>query len=205
MPSVRSRRTRKWRSDSEYVADQAKESSWSHASPWGEAAAVKFVKFGRWLGDRLFHNDSVADFGGNDGYASYRFYLAHSIKPLVVDCEPQRIEHADKVYRLPTYQSFIEDMKELADGSIDWGFCSHTLEHTRDTEQAVREMARVVRRGCYFVLPLEDLRHARKNHAHAVCFKRPLDWVRLLQANGWQVKEHQKVGDYEVQMYAEPS
>src|ERR1700675_3080729 len=87
---------RNWQSDEAYVADQDAESSWSHNSSWGEAAAIKFVKFGIWLGDRLFHDDSVADFGGNDGYAAYCFYLQHKIKPMVIDCEPKRLEYADK-------------------------------------------------------------------------------------------------------------
>lgn len=166
---------------------------------------MKFVKFGAWLGDRLFHDDVVADFGGNDGYAAYRFYLAHKIKPVVVDCEPQRLDHADKAYKLSTYRAFIEDMKDLPSGSVDWGYTSHTLEHTRDTAKALREIARVVKRGCYFVVPLEDMRHAKRNHAHAICFTRVRDWVKLLEANGWSVKHSQKVGDHEAQMYAEPA
>lgn len=147
----------------------------------------------------------MADFGGNDGYAAHNFYLVHKIKPLVIDCEPRRLEHASKAYGLSTYEAFLEDMKDLADKSIDWGFCSHTLEHTRDTAKAMREMARVIKRGCYFVMPLEDLKHARKNHAHAICFTRVRDWEHLLESSGWSVKHSQKVGDYEAQMYAEPT
>jgi ubiquinone/menaquinone biosynthesis C-methylase UbiE len=203
--SASSRSTRKWQDDASYVADQARESSWSSNSLWGDAAAAKFVKFGKWLGDRLCHDDTVADFGGNDGWAAYCFYLEHKIKPLVVDCEPQRLEHADKRFRLSTYQSFIEDMRELADDSIDWGFTSHTLEHTRDTAKALREIVRVIKRGCYFVLPLEDLRHARKNHAHAICFTKVGDWARLLEDNGWRVIVKERVTEYEAQMYAEPA
>src|SRR5688572_2482920 len=121
-PSVRkpSRVTREWKSDAEYIADQDRESSWSSQNnPWGDACATKFVSFGDWLEKegKLFHDDSVADFGGNDGWASFCFYSRHKIKPLVVDCEPKRIEHAAKQYRLSTYQAFIEDMKDLADKS----------------------------------------------------------------------------------------
>lgn len=207
MPSARkpSRRIRNWQSDSEYVADQDRESSWSSQDkPWGDAAASKFVLFGRYLGDRLCHDDTVADFGGNDGYAAHCFYLVHKIKPLVVDCEPKRLDNADKVFKLPTYQSFIEDMKELANKSIDWGFTSHTLEHTRDTAKALREIARVIKRGCYFVLPLENLAHAKRNHAHAICFTRVCDWARLLESNGWRILDKGKIGAHEAQMYAEP-
>lgn len=206
MPSVAkpSRQTRKWRSDAEYISDQNETSSWSSASLWGEAAANKLVSFGHWLGDRLFHDDIVADFGGNDGFAAYNFYLVHKIKPLVVDCEPRRLEHADKVYKLSTYQTFIEHMPELADNSIDWGFTSHTLEHTRDTEKAIREIARVVKRGCCFIVPLEDLHHARRNHAHAICFTKVGDWKGLLIKNGWNVLSAKKPHKHEAHLYAEP-
>lgn len=207
MPSRKkpSRRTRKWQSDAEYIRDQDDISSWSSRnSPWGEAAANKFTSFCGWLGSRLYHDDTLADFGGNDGYAAHEVYLSFKIKPLVVDCEPKRIEHASKVFGLSTYQAFIEDMKDLPDKSITWGFTSHTLEHTRDTEKAIREMARVVERGCLFILPLENLRHARKNHAHAICFTRVDDWKRILAGNGWNVMAAEKVGDYEAHIYAEP-
>lgn len=136
---------------------------------------------------QLYHDDTLADFGGNDGYAANEFYKAHAIKPLVVDCEPKRLDHAMKVYGLSTYETFIEDMKELADDSIDWGFCSHTLEHTRDTGKALREIARVVRRGCMFVLPIEDEEHVKVNPAHAVHADSLKDWKRIVTANGWKI------------------
>lgn len=122
----------------------------------------------------------------------------------MVDCEPKRLDFADKQYHLSTYLAFLEDMKDLDSKSIDWGFTSHTLEHTRDTGKAMREIARVIRRGCYFVVPLENLRHARRNHAHAICFTKLKDWTALLEKNGWVVRSSRKVSQYEAQMYAEP-
>ncbi len=200
-----SRQTRCWQSDEEYLADQNSDSSWSHASPWGDSAAGKFVKFGDWLDseDRLCHDDTVADFGGNDGYASYKFYLSHKIRPLVVDCEPKRLYYAEKAFKLQTLRTFIESMP-LKDDQIDWGFCSHTLEHMRDPPRALREMSRVVKRGCYFVLPLESLAHARKNPAHAVCYPRAAGWRSLLEGNGWNVVIGRKVSNHEAHFYAEP-
>lgn len=173
---------------------------------WGDAAANKFIGFGDLLIKRgsLCHDDTVADFGGNDGWASYCFYSRHKIKPLVVDCEPKRLEYASSVYKLNTLQAFIEDMHDLADKSIDWGFTSHTMEHMRDPDGALREMSRVIKRGCCFIVPLENLHHARKNHAHAICFTRVRDWVKLLESNGWNVIIKQKVHQYEAHIYAEP-
>ena len=145
----------------------------------------------------------MADFGGNDGFASYQFYMIHKVKPLVIDCEPNRLAHAENAYKLAVCQTFIEDMP-LADNNIDWGFCSHTLEHMRDPPGALREMARVIKRGCYFVVPLENLSHARRNHAHAVSYIRTADWKKLMQHNGWNVVIGKKVSNYEAHFYAEP-
>lgn len=195
---------RKFENDEQYIAAQDRESSWSHNSHWGYASEVKFVTFGRWLGDRLCHDDVVADFGGNDGYAAYQFYLQHKVKPMVVDCEPKRIDYASKVYKLPTYQSFIEAMPDLADKSVDWGFCSHTMEHTRDPIAALKEMARVVKRGCYFVFPLENFRHAHENEAHTLCYTKIGSWRNLLRRNGWRIIFSGKNHKFECQMYAEP-
>lgn len=201
---TRSPQLRQWKSDDEYIDDQDRDSSWSHKSPWGQLATLKFVHFGRKLGERLCHDDTVADFGGNDGTASYGFYVEHKIKPLVIDCEPKRLEFAEKVYSLSTYQSFIEHMPELADKSIDWGFTSHTIEHLRDVRAGLREIARVVRRGCCFVVPLERKSHAMDNHAHAICFTQPRQWKKLLNDNGWNVLETKRAGDHEVHIFAAP-
>ena len=188
----RLRRDAHSRSDADYIKAQATDSSWSSQTAWGEAAANKFIEFGRVLKatGQMFHDDTVADFGGNDGYAANEFWKAHAIKPLVVDCEPHRLDHAMKVYGLSTYETFLENMKDLADKSIDWGFCSHTLEHTRDAASAVREMARVIKRGCLFVLPIEDLEHAERNPAHAIHADSLKEWRMLITSNGWRVKRH---------------
>lgn len=147
----------------------------------------------------------MADFGGNDGYAAYNFYLVHKVKPLVVDCEPMRLEYASKVYRLPTLERFIEDMPELKDKSVDWAFTSHTLEHFREPERGMRELARVVKRMCYFVVPLENPGHAKGNHAHALCFQRPIQWRRFVQANGWKVVKGGRMNEPEYHFYGVPA
>lgn len=135
---------------------------------------------------QLYHSDRVADFGGNDGHASNEFFKAHAIKPLVVDCEPNRLRHAREAYDLPTLECFIEEMP-LDDKVIDWGFCSHTLEHTRDTAAALREISRVIKRGCLFVLPIEDSEHAEHNVAHAIHADSMGEWKSIIKANGWRV------------------
>jgi SAM-dependent methyltransferase len=177
-----------WTSDASYIADQNKDSSWSHGTAWGENAAMKFMSYGDTLKERgwLYHDDTVADFGGNDGFAAHQFYLRHGIKPLVIDCEPNRVRFARKVYGLETLKCFIEDIP-LPDKSIDWGFCSHTLEHTRDVNRALSEIARVVKRACIFVVPLERAEKAALNPAHSVGCSTIAGWKNLLKPC-WVVK-----------------
>lgn len=196
---------RQFESDAEYIAAQDRESSWSHKSHWGEATANKFVQFGDALEGYglLYHDDTLADFGGNDGYAAHEFYMAHKIKPLVIDCEPKRLAYASSVFKLPTLRAFIEDLP-LADKSIDWGYTSHTMEHMRDPMKAMREMRRVIKRGCLFILPIEGRVHANKNHAHTINFTQPRQWVSILRKCGWKMKYVNRPHGHEMYILAEP-
>jgi SAM-dependent methyltransferase len=172
--------------EADLLAAQQRDCSWSHKSEWGKAAAIKFIAYGKTLGDRLCHDDVVADFGGNDGYASHEFYVIHKVKPIVIDCDPMKIDFAARNYGLDTCETMVEEMP-FPDKYVDWGFCCHTAEHFQDTGKALREMSRVIRRGCAFVLPLEDHAHGRMNHAHHFSTTRPRVWERILRENGWAV------------------
>lgn len=196
---------RKWETDEQYVLDQATDSSWSHDTEWGEKAAMKFMHMGDTLfrSGELYHNDAVADFGGNDGFSSYQFYRRNGIRPTVIDCEPTRLAFARREYSLPTLQCFIEDIP-LPDNSIDWGFCSHTLEHTRDISRALKEMARVINRGCAFVVPLETKETASGNIAHAVCCTSIKQWKDLLNPH-WRIRSSARTKKRcEAQIFAIP-
>lgn len=197
---------RNWDSDEAYVESQDKDSSWSHLSLWGHEAARKFAAYGLYLGKRLCHDDTAADFGGNDGTAAHAFYRAHGIKPLVIDCEPKRLEYAESAYGLPTLRCFLEDMSALPSGCIDWGFCSHTLEHVRDQHKVLREIRRVVKRGCGFIVPLESHHSAEENEAHTFHCETLRGWRALLEECGWRVVEARKSKvRSEAHLFAEPA
>lgn len=152
----------------------------------------------------MFHNDRVVDFGGNDGYAAYEFYKAHAIKPTVIDCEPQRLEWARKAYSLPTIQAFLEDLGTIPKKSFDWSYCSHTMEHMRKPKAALREMARVTKYGCLFILPIEDAEHQAENTAHAFNCDTMKEWKTLINSSGWRVVRAQRPIHQEAHIMAEP-
>ena len=196
---------RTWETDEAYVASQCKDSSWSHGSAWGENAALKFMDYGDTIKGHgwLYHDDRIADFGGNDGYASHQFFIRHAVKPMVIDCEPRRLAFARREYNLSTLECFIEDIP-LEDNYIDWGFCSHTLEHTRDVSKALSEMARVIKRGCAFVFPLESMKGALANEAHSVSSTSLGAWKKLMRPY-WIVKGSARTGcGTEGQIFALP-
>lgn len=177
-----------WDTDEAYISDQNTDNSWSHDTEWGECAAMKFMAYGDRLKElgQMYHDDTVADFGGNDGFAASQFGLRHGIKPLVIDCEPHRLAFAKREYGLETLRCFIEDIP-LPDKSIDWGFCSHTMEHTRDVDSALSEISRVIKRACWFILPLEKTKDALKNPAHSVACPTLKSWRRLMKPY-WVIK-----------------
>jgi len=178
-----------WDSDESYIADQNRSSSWSHGTVWGMRAAKAIISYGDTIHSNgwLYHDDTVADFGGNDGFAAHQFFLRFGIKPLVVDCEPNRISFAKHEYGMKTLECFVEDIP-LEDNSIDWGFCSHTLEHTRDVSKAIAEIARVVKRACLFILPLEKPGPFDMNDAHSVSCSTVAAWKGLLNPH-WIIKK----------------
>lgn len=197
---------RKWRSDKEYLCDQDEHNSWGSASPWGMRARGYFTLYGEWLSQigKLFHDDTVADFGGNDGTAANQFYMDHKIKPLVIDCDTGRLNYAKSSYGLPVLHSFVESIPDLKDKSIRWGFCSHTLEHMRDAQAGLREMARIIFGGCLFIIPLEPFRHAVGNPAHARCSTKISEWKALVKSGGWKIVKAEKKSRFELAIYAEP-
>ena len=79
------------------------------------------------------------------------------------------------------YQLDIMDMKQIADGSVDFFLCSHVLEHVKDDRQAMRELRRILKpSGCgILVVPL-DL-NARKMDEDVDCTDEMERWRRFGQ------------------------
>lgn len=191
---------RDWATDAAYLKAQSDDGLWLHKNACRTGPASAFIRFGESLGNDLCHNDIVADIGGNDGFSANAFYLAHKIRPIVVDCLPDRLAHADRAYRLTTVECFIDQHIPLDDNAIDWAFCSHTLEHVRDLNAAISEIARVVRRGVYFVVPIED---ASSHMEHAYDIRRVSTWRKFISKH-FKVKLAKSAFSKEAHIYGVP-
>ncbi|MBE0566385.1 MAG: class I SAM-dependent methyltransferase [Krumholzibacteria bacterium] len=95
---------------------------------------------------------------------------------------------------------FTADLRQapLRDGSVDWIFCSHVLEHIPQLELCVDEILRILRPGgaAWIQVPLEPgLAHSRRipvdpHRAHAHAWQFAPDFPHLIARPGWAVTEH---------------
>ena len=95
---------------------------------------------------------------------------------------------------------FTADLRRapLRDGSVEWIFCSHVLEHIPELELCVDELLRILKPGgaAWIQVPLEPgLAHSRRipvdpRRAHAHAWQFAPDFPHLLARSGWTVSEH---------------
>lgn len=121
-----------------------------------------------------------------------RFHLEHEGLARCFRC--------DYDYRDPRFApDFAADLRRapLGDGSVDWIFCSHVLEHVPELDVCVDELLRILRPGgaAWLQIPLEPgVTHSRsipvdpyRAHAHAWQFGP--DFGHLIERRGWEVTE----------------
>jgi SAM-dependent methyltransferase len=85
----------------------------------------------------------------------------------------------------------------LADGSIDWVFCSHVLEHIPELEICIDEILRILKPGgaAWIQVPFEPGRaHSRRipidpHRAHAHAWQFAPDFLSLIERSEWTVQE----------------
>jgi len=146
-----------------------------------------FFEWVNWLvrSDELYEDMVFCDFGGNNGALAAAFREKTCVPMTVIDGMPEYIEEA-KERGVPTILADLENMP-LADASVDWGFCSHTLEHLEDMDKGLSEISRVTRRGMCFVIPLETKEEFDDNPAHN--FYNPDEdwWLDKYRAYGFHV------------------
>jgi SAM-dependent methyltransferase len=94
---------------------------------------------------------------------------------------------------------FAADLRRtpLGNGTVDWVFCSHVLEHIAELDMCIDELQRVLVPGgtAWLQVPLEPgLAHSRRipidrYRAHAHAWQFAPDFGALLERPGWQVTE----------------
>ena len=94
---------------------------------------------------------------------------------------------------------FLTDLRHAAlrDGSVDWIFCSHVLEHIPELEPCIDELERVLKPGgvAWIQVPLEpQLARSRsipvdRHRAHAHAWQFGPDFGELLRRSSWRVAE----------------
>ncbi|MCB1184238.1 class I SAM-dependent methyltransferase [bacterium] len=85
----------------------------------------------------------------------------------------------------------------FGDGTVDWIFCSHVLEHIAELELCLDEIHRMLRPGgvAWLQVPLEPGRaHSRRieidpHRAHAHAWQFAPDFGSLIERPGWTVTE----------------
>ena len=172
---------------------QSEHSSRSRISVWGQLAVTRVRLMASYFKNWMYEDDSCADFGGGDGFVAEEFKAESTIPMIVVDAVPDRIEAA-RAHGLRAIEADLCAIP-LDDGTIDWGFCSHTLEHVDDPRRALAELFRVAGRAIFFVLPIEDAKAAAANPAHVTHFEKPEGWRDLIEAAGFIVADWWHVAD----------
>lgn len=134
--------------------------SWGYDSAFGEnsKSAMKMFIEG------MAPTGMIIDFGGNDGTAAKQA-VSMGVPAMVVDSSPSRVFYAINANGIPAVLSELESIS-LPDGFVDWGFCSHTLEHVNDFEKTWAEIKRVCSKGCFVVVPVEEEEKFAENPAH---------------------------------------
>jgi len=95
---------------------------------------------------------------------------------------------------------FTADLRQapVGDGTVDWIFCSHVLEHITELELCVDEILRMLKPGgaAWIQVPFEPgLAHSRRipvdpHRAHAHAWQFAPDFPLLIERSGWTISEH---------------
>jgi Methylase involved in ubiquinone/menaquinone biosynthesis len=144
-------------------------------------AATNFINL---IKPSLYDDDVIADFGCRIGNAADTIKDMVHIPVTCVDISEEFIAECVKKGH-KSVCARLEDMP-LADASVDWGFCSHTIEHVKDLGDAMKELTRVVKRGLFLVFPLEDKDVSDVNPSHMHYSSDPDYFIKPFEELGWK-------------------
>jgi ubiquinone/menaquinone biosynthesis C-methylase UbiE len=114
---------------------------------WKPQAAERYLDILRVLESRPEKAQVVVDVGANDGQACWEFGIGRDRTYIGIDVNRPLLRELKR--RLPNQVAIQGDGSclPLASESVDFLFCTETLEHIPDPGAAVREFIRVLRPG----------------------------------------------------------
>ena len=92
-----------------------------------------------------------------EGYRALQIAPAKSISQWIEkNCPQVKYETTDLFMQGVSFNSDIQNMKEIEDSTYDLIICSHVLEHVQDDQKALSEMKRIMKQNgrCIFLVPL---------------------------------------------------
>lgn len=155
---------------------------------WNAIAAKRVEAFAAAFKENIFEDDTFCDFGGGDGQAAAAWRKATRCRSIVLDCTQDRLQEAE-VRGLETRLGVMEKLP-FDDCSVQWGFCSHTLEHVESLDTALAELRRVITCAVMFVVPLETDAQAAKTAAHVRHSPDENWWLDQIRAADFIVTNH---------------
>jgi len=155
---------------SEYKKLQEDGSDWSYNSRWGDQMVDAITD---WFGKDVMAAESpsyamvsILDVGCGEGRGLEALKEMGFQNTAGVDITMEKIQAGMK-RGLEIIDDDFNEMAKFSDDSIDYIFCSHTLEHALDLKQALSSLLRVVKKKIYIIVPIDETEESVKaNPAH---------------------------------------
>ncbi len=148
------------------------------------------------LKSEIKNNSIVLDIGGYDGFIAYNLKrLFANLKITVVDIDKSGLRIAKERGLTTLYASALE--LPIEDNSIDVVICLDLIEHVKEDDKLIKEIARVLKIGgkiilsapcSNFHLPFVDMRILNEQWGHVKTGYKFRELDRLFKQNGLSIK-----------------
>jgi len=169
--------------DKEYIDIQVSGSAWSYGSPWGDSIEAAIRETFKDI-DREAH---VLDVGCGEGRGLDALKDMGFINIIGVDLSDEKLAKAKERGHIVLNSDF-HTLCEFEEGSIDYIFCSHTLEHALDLEVALKTLINVVRKVLFFIVPIGETKEEveKYNPSHTSPIKDKEQLIKILDNIGYK-------------------
>lgn len=155
-----------------YQEIQTNRSSISRGSQWGLRARQSIDQY------LMFFRGKILEIGCNDGFAM-EYIQEKGFKVEGIDIAKYKLKIAEE-HGLKVHFAYQEKMP-FKDKSFDVIFSSHTLEHSYDAKQAIKEYQRVAKRAIVIV-PIEP--EHKVGAVHVSLFENKNEFINLFKDKG---------------------